>query len=59
MHPLMNLALYWAAVFVAVVADAVWNDLSISLMCALAMTATAVPITIRWWRPYYMAAEAG
>lgn len=29
-----------------VVADAVWNDLSISLMCALAMTATAVSLTM-------------
>jgi Kef-type K+ transport system membrane component KefB len=29
-----------------VVADAVWNDLGISLMCALAMTATAVSLTM-------------
>jgi len=40
------------------IVDYIWQDTNVSLMSALAMTATAVPLTISWWRPHYLKAES-
>lgn len=58
MHPLLHLAVIWAAVFVAVVATRVMTSAVIDDIGSLVAVAIVVPLTISWWRPHYLKAES-